>query len=127
MKKYLFLLLILLVPTVLLAQGDGDAGSTSSVWTVILGAVSVITTGASALFGRAWSKIRGKFSKAIVLLTEAMELGTLATSTGEKIKKALEDGVLKPEEVLAIAEDFDKYPKELADVKKAWKDLVEKE
>jgi len=123
MKKFIFLFVILLVPALLLAQGNGDEGGLGAIWGVLTAVFGVLTS----VFGVAFKKFRKKLGQVLKLLREAVDVGTLATQTGEKINAALEDGKLTQEEIMDIASDFKKYPKELSEVKAAFKDLMGKE
>ena len=123
MKKLIFLFVILLIPAVIFAQGGDDGGGLGAIWAVLTAVFGILTS----LFGVAFKKLKNKFGQILKLLKESTDVGILTTQTGTKIKVALEDGKLTQEEILGIAKDFEKYPKELADVKVAFKKLMGRE
>lgn len=123
MKKLIFLLVILLIPAVIFAQGGDDGGGLSAIWAVLTAVFGILTS----IFGVAFKKLQKKFGQILKLFKESVDVGILTTQTGEKIKVALEDGKLTQAEVLNIAKDFEKYPKELAEVKAAFKVLTGRE
>ena len=79
-------------------------------WTIVVSAVMAILAGT---FGVFWGKGKSKFSKAVTLGREAVDVI-------ETLEAALVDNVIDKAEV-------DQIKKELADVKAAWKALIAKE
>ena len=122
MKKLIFLFVILLIPAIIFAQGGDDGGGLGAIWGVLTAVFGVL----ASLFGVAFKKLKNKFGQILNLLKESTDVGILTTQTGEKIKLAIEDGKLTQAEILGIAENFKKYPKELAEVKAAFKELTGK-
>ena len=107
MKKWMFLLVILLVPTVLLAQG-GD-GEVSGIWTV----VSVIFAAVTTLFAGLWNKVKRKLVAFGNLAKEGLDVVN-------SVVNALEDDNLSKDEVVAVK-------KEALEFIGAWKVMIGKD
>lgn len=74
--------------------------------------ITLIITAAGTFFGGAWLFIKNK-------LTKVVKLGKSALDVAETLESALADDKITTEEIAAIK-------KELAEVKVAWKDLINK-
>ena len=93
---------------------------------VILGILSAILAGVSAVFAKAWTKIKGKLGKALALLVEATDVVNQGKVISEKAVAALEDDKITAEEIAELKGEIEKLKTELSEVKEAWTELVEK-
>lgn len=89
MKKLIFLLVILLIPAVIFAQGgETDSGT---FWTIL----SVIFAALTTLFAGFWKKVKGKLLAFATLAKEGVDVVNAVVA-------ALDDDTLTKEEVLKI-------------------------
>lgn len=89
MKKLIFLFVILLIPTIIFAQGgETDSGT---FWTIL----SVIFAALTTLFAGFWKKVKGKLLAFAKLAKEGVDVV-------DSVVAALDDDKLTKEEVLKI-------------------------
>lgn len=117
MKKYLFVIVLMVVALPLMAQGDEP--SNFNVWSIISAVLAILST-VLAVFMR---KLRNKANQAITIGKEILEAGQAGIDLVETTILAGSDNVFDAAEQKTIKEKALKAKSEWSDVKVAWKVL----
>ncbi len=136
MKKLFFLLAILIVPTVLLAQGDGDAPQWTSWLSYVIGAVGTLFGGtkivtwikkllktkssAILLVGQELVQFMGEIDDVAVEIKEAIaKIESIVNSDTPPTPKQLQEALEEIKDVLREMKDVPQASRELKDAAKA--------
>jgi len=116
MKKLMIFVMLAVVSVPLLAQ-DSDPSGGLNIWTIISGALAVV----SAIFGNIVIKGKKKIGQVIKLGMEAVDVADAAVSLADSVSKALEDNVITDSEKADFKAKTAELKKEVAEAKAQWK------